>query len=43
MKTMRAERNRLFTSVGLDFIEISTDRPYIKPLFEFFDKRARKL
>jgi uncharacterized protein (DUF58 family) len=42
-KAMRTERNRLFTSIGLDYIEVSTDRPYIKPLFEFFDKRARRL
>ena len=43
LKTLRAERNRLFTSIGLDYIEVSTDRPYIKPLFEFFNRRARKL
>ena len=43
LKTLRAERNRLFTSIGLDYIEVSTDKPYIKPLFEFFNRRARKL
>ena len=43
LKTLRAERNRLFTSIGLDSIEVSTDQPYIKPLFEFFNRRARKL
>jgi uncharacterized protein (DUF58 family) len=43
LKSLRAERNRLFTSIGLDSIEVSTDRPYIKPLFEFFNRRARKL
>jgi hypothetical protein len=43
LKTLRAARNRLFTSIGLDYIEVSTDRPYIKPLFEFFNRRARKL
>jgi uncharacterized protein (DUF58 family) len=43
LKTLRAERNRLFTSIGLDSIEVSTDRPYIKPLFEFFNRRARRL
>jgi len=36
-------RRRLFTSIGLDFIELSTQQPYIKPLFEFFHKRAQKL
>lgn len=39
----RMMRKKLFTEVGLDFIEISTDKPYLKPLFEFFHKRARKL
>lgn len=39
----RAMARRLFTSLGLDYIEISTDRPYMKPLFEFFQRRARKL
>ena len=43
LKTLRAERNRLFTSIGLDYIEVSTDKSYIKPLFEFFNRRARKL
>lgn len=43
LKSLRAERNRLFTSIGLDSIDVSTDRPYIKPLFEFFNRRARKL
>jgi uncharacterized protein (DUF58 family) len=43
LKRNRMIRNRLFTASGLDFIEISTDEPYIKPLFEFFNKRARKL
>jgi uncharacterized protein (DUF58 family) len=39
----RINRNRLFTSIGIDFIELRTDEPYIKPLFEFFHKRAQKL
>jgi len=39
----RVYRNRLFTSTGIDFIELRTDEPYIKPLFEFFHKRAQKL
>jgi uncharacterized protein (DUF58 family) len=39
----RMMRKKLFTEVGLDFIEVSTDKPYIKPIFEFFQKRARKL
>ena len=43
LKRNRMIRNRLFTATGLDFIEVTTDEPYIKPLFEFFNKRARKL
>ncbi len=39
----RINRNRLFTSIGIDYIELRTDEPYIKPLFEFFHKRAQKL
>jgi uncharacterized protein (DUF58 family) len=43
LRSMRTGRSRLFTSIGLDFIEVSTGQPYIKPLVEFFNKRARKL
>jgi len=39
----RLLRTKLFTSVGIDFIELDTGQPYIKPLIEFFQKRARKL
>jgi len=39
----RIKRKRLFTSIGLDYIEIATDGSYIKPLVEFFHKRARML
>jgi len=35
-------RNRAFRSMGLDFIEISTDKPYIEPLILFFRMRARR-
>jgi uncharacterized protein (DUF58 family) len=34
---------KLFTSIGLDFIEVSTTEPYINRLFEFFERRGRKL
>ncbi|MFC1620853.1 DUF58 domain-containing protein [Candidatus Omnitrophota bacterium] len=36
------ERNRIFRSVGVDSVEISTDKPYIKPLMLFFKKRAKR-
>lgn len=39
----RIRAKSLFTSLGLDFLELSTDAPYIKPLSEFFHKRAQKL
>jgi uncharacterized protein (DUF58 family) len=34
---------KLFVALGIDYIEISTERPYIRPLFEFFQRRARRL
>ena len=39
----RVGAKKLFTSLGIDYIEISSDRPYIRPLFEFFQRRARRL
>jgi len=38
----RAERKKLFQSMGVDFIELSTDRPYDVPLVRFFEARARR-
>jgi uncharacterized protein (DUF58 family) len=38
----RAERDRLFRRLGVDSIELSTDRPYIEPLERFFRMRARR-
>ncbi|MDP6685911.1 MAG: DUF58 domain-containing protein [Candidatus Omnitrophota bacterium] len=35
-------RNKLFKSMALDSIEISTDKSYIKPLMLFFKMRARR-
>jgi len=32
----------LFTSTGVDFIELSTDEPYLGKIFEFFHKRMTK-
>ena len=36
------DRKKCFKSIGLDYIGISTDRPYIKPLMNFFRMRARR-
>ena len=35
-------RDRLFQSAGVDYIEITTDRPYTDPLMRFFRQRARR-
>ncbi|RMH89426.1 MAG: DUF58 domain-containing protein [Calditrichaeota bacterium] len=40
-----AEKNRLehfFKSIGIDYIDIYTDRPYVKPLTRFFRMRAKR-
>jgi uncharacterized protein (DUF58 family) len=36
-------RDRAFRSMGIDSIDISTDRPYIDPLIHFFRMRAKRL
>ncbi len=36
-------RRRLFTSLGLDSIEVRTDEPYDKPLMQFFQRREQRL
>jgi uncharacterized protein (DUF58 family) len=38
----RASRDRLFRSVGVDRMDIRTDRPYIEPLMRFFQTRVRR-
>ncbi|MDO8603192.1 MAG: DUF58 domain-containing protein [Candidatus Omnitrophota bacterium] len=35
-------RNKAFRSIGLDSIDIFTDKPYIEPLIIFFRMRARR-
>ncbi len=37
-----AERERIFTRLGIDSIAVSTDRPYVEPLERFFRMRARR-
>lgn len=39
----RAVRDGLFKRLGLDHIAITTGRPYIAPLAEFFRRRARRM
>lgn len=38
----QARRNNLFKSIGIDFIDIATDVPYIKSLISFFERRAKR-
>lgn len=38
----KANRDDLFSSVGLDSIEIETGKPYINPLIRFFKTRAKR-
>ena len=39
----RAAREGLFRAVGIDTLELFTDRPYDVPLVRFFQKRARRM
>jgi uncharacterized protein (DUF58 family) len=39
----RAGREALFRSVGVDALELHTDRPYDIPLVRFFHRRARRM
>ncbi|HSR50466.1 MAG TPA: DUF58 domain-containing protein [Acidobacteriota bacterium] len=37
------QREDLFRTLKVDFVEIFTDRPYFEPLVEFFRNRARRI
>ncbi len=39
----RNSRTEMFKKMGIDHIEIFTDKPYLKPLVLFFRERARRL
>ena len=39
----RAAREALFRRIGVDALEVFTDRPYDAPLVRFFQKRARRM
>jgi len=43
LNAARIRAKRLFTSLGLDFIEVSPGTNYVKALFEFFNRRSRRL
>ena len=38
----RGELEHMFRSLKMDYVPIGTDRPYIEPLMEFFQQRARR-
>ncbi len=42
-EALRTRRRRLFRALGIDFIEVPTDRPWIGPLMRFFRSRERRL
>jgi len=42
MERVRAEKEQGFRRLGVDRIEVSTDRPYVEPLERFFRMRARR-
>ncbi len=43
IKKEKEERERLFKKINLDYIKISTDRSYVEPLINFFQRRAQRL
>ena len=42
MEALAQRRRQLFNSMGLDYIELSTEKSYIEPLVQFFIKRAKR-
>ncbi len=40
---IRNEREQIFKSIGIDFVTLSTSRPYDKDLFKFFRQRGRRI
>ena len=42
-RARRAKRESLFRSVGVDALELFTDRPYDVPLVRFFHRRAKRI
>ena len=43
VRTLRETQIRLFRKLGLDHVVVRTDQPYIRPLRELFQRRARRL
>jgi uncharacterized protein (DUF58 family) len=43
MRRLRARHIKMFRKLGLDHVQVRTDRPYIGPLRELFLRRARRM
>jgi uncharacterized protein (DUF58 family) len=41
-RLVRTWRERVFRKLALDVIELRTDQPYVRPLMQFFQRRARR-
>jgi len=39
----KEKREKMFKSMNIDYVDISTDKSYIEPLIKFFKKRAKRL
>ena len=38
----KIQRDKIFRSMNVDYIDISTDRSYVEPLIKFFRMRAKR-
>jgi uncharacterized protein (DUF58 family) len=38
----KIERDKLFRSINVDYVDIRTDEPYVEPLIKFFRMRAKR-
>ena len=43
MRALEDRRVKLFRKLGLDYCEVRTDRPYIKPMRDLFLRRTRRI
>ncbi|HUU02702.1 MAG TPA: DUF58 domain-containing protein [Myxococcota bacterium] len=43
LEEQRLEQRRLFNQLRMDFIELSTDKEYLRPLVMFFKRRAERM
>lgn len=43
VKRQREERETMFRKMKIDFVNVRTDREYVKPLVQFFEARERRM